>query len=387
MKKIWPFSFYFLYYAAIATYAPYIVLYLQSIGLTGAQIGTLMGLLPLITILSTPFWTGLADRTNRHRSVMSLTMLVGIACLATLPFLNTYFPVFILAVALNAFFPSVIPLADSASMFMLADHGELYGRLRLGGTIGFGLTATLAGALVQNYGLRIAFWGAATLFACSLLVSQKFEHSSTTVEPNRSSGKISQLLVNPRWLLFLLLGMTCGSAFSATHTYFFPYMKNMGAGETIMGLALSIGTVVEIPVLLFVNRLILRFKPFKLLVFSMIATGLRLLGFALAPNPTVVILVQLLNGFTFPVTIIAGVSYAAENAPDGLRASAQGQFNAVMSGFGAAIGGFSGGILFERIGGPGLYLVYTLVVFAVLLLVTLAWRKLPPIPSSTISRA
>ena len=81
MRKFWPFSFYFLYYAAIATYAPYTVLYLQSLDYSGTQIGILMGILPLITLVSTPFWTGIADRTDRHRLVTSITMLIGIGCL------------------------------------------------------------------------------------------------------------------------------------------------------------------------------------------------------------------------------------------------------------------------------------------------------------------
>ncbi len=377
MKKFWSFSFYFLYYAAIAFYAPYIVLYLQSIGFSGAQIGTLMGILPLITILSNPFWTSLADRTRRHQWVMNLNMLVGITCLALLPFLKTYPLVFALAIFQNSFFPSAIPLADSAVMYMLAEHKEGYGRLRLGGTIGFGIMATLAGVLVQRYGLKLAFWGGSALLAGALLVSQPFQHESAPAEAGALPGKASRLLRNPRWLLFLLIGLTCGSAFAVINTYLFPFMKSMGAGESTMGLALTIGTVAEIPVLLFVDRLMVRLKPYWLLILAMVATGLRLLGMGLSASPTAVIFVQLLNGFTFPVATIAGVSFAAEYAPAGFRASAQGQFSAALMGFGAAIGGYSSGILLERIGGQGMYRVYSLVVFSVLALVVLAWRKLP----------
>ena len=103
MKKIWPFSFYFLYFAAIATYAPYMVLYYRNLEFSGAQIGTLTGITPLIALLSVPLWTGIADRTNRHKLVMSLCMLVGIACLFILPSLKTFTMVLSLAV-LSTFF-------------------------------------------------------------------------------------------------------------------------------------------------------------------------------------------------------------------------------------------------------------------------------------------
>ena len=85
MKKVWPFSFYFVYFAAIAAFAPYMVLYYQSVGLSGAQIGLLTGIGPLITLVSVPFWTGLANTTGRHGLIMSAAILVGAAVLTLLP--------------------------------------------------------------------------------------------------------------------------------------------------------------------------------------------------------------------------------------------------------------------------------------------------------------
>jgi hypothetical protein len=70
MRKIWPFTFNFLLYAAFAFVAPYIVLYYQGLGFTGTQIGLLTGIVPLITLFSSPLWTGLADATHRHRLLM-----------------------------------------------------------------------------------------------------------------------------------------------------------------------------------------------------------------------------------------------------------------------------------------------------------------------------
>lgn len=65
------------------------------------------------------------------------------------------------AVFLNIFSAPVSSLVNSATMYMLGNEKDLYGRIRLGGTIGFGIAASIVGVLVKNHGLKMAFWIAA----------------------------------------------------------------------------------------------------------------------------------------------------------------------------------------------------------------------------------
>jgi PPP family 3-phenylpropionic acid transporter len=376
MRKIWPFTFNFLWFASIAFVAPYIVLYYQRLGFTGTQIGLLTGITPLITFISAPFWTVLADARRRHRLIMSIAMLAGVITIVIYPLLNAFLPILLIVILLNTFLALVQPFADSATMFMLADEKEMYGRIRLGGTLGYGLVASIAGVVVSNFGLRLAFWGSASLMLVAFIVSQKLVYGQMKAE-DPVGGRARTLLMNPRWLLFLVVAFAGGLTLAATNNYFFPYMKELGADESIMGFALTIGTIVEIPVLFWGNRLLKLFKSYRLLMLAMVLTGIRLLLFAISGTPSIVLIVQLLNGLNFPIMWVAGVSYANENAPVGMSTTAQGFFGAMVMGFGNAVGGFMGGLLLERMGGHGLYLVYGVIVLVTVAVVALLGRRLP----------
>lgn len=379
MRRTWPFAFNVLFFAGTAFFGPFIVLYYQSLGFTGAQIGVLTGIAPLITLVCAPLWTGFADATHRHRLLMTVAMVCGSLTIFATPFFNLFAPLLLVAVLGNAFFSPVAAFADSAIMFMLGDAKDMYGRIRLGGTIGYGISASVAGALVQNLGLKVAFWGGAALIFMACFVSQRLVHS-TVKAGHLTVAEVRALLTNRRWLVFLTLGFAAGLTLAVNNNYFFPFMKELGAAESTMGLALTIGTISEVPVLLVANRLIRRLKPYGLLILSMVITALRMVLFGVVSAPGVVLFVQLINGLTFVTVWVAGVSYADENAPPGMGATAQGLFGAMVFGVGGAVGGFFGGPLLETIGGRGLYLVSGTVVLVIVAAAAFVQTRLPAEP-------
>ncbi len=371
MKKATPFTFYFLYYSAAAVLTPYFVLYFQQMGYNGAQIGLLAGLAPLLTLIGAPLWTGIADATGRHRLIMSLAILLTVLGAILFPFLQTFALVILAVVLINLFIAPVNSMADNATMAMLAGEKQMYGRVRLGGSFGWGLAAPLAGLLVEAHGLQWAFWSYAALMLIGLFVSQALIH------PKFEAGKflergVGSLLSSRRWILFLALAFVCGMCFAATSNYLFPFLAELHATKPTMGLALTLATVSELPVLFFANRLIRWLKAYGLLVLGLFVTALRMLLFAAFNSVVAVLIVQLLlQGLTFPAVWAAGVSYADENAPAGLHATAQGLFGAAVFGFGAAAGGFFGGLLLDSLGGRNMYLLLGL--FALVSQAVIMW--------------
>jgi PPP family 3-phenylpropionic acid transporter len=382
VKKLISFSYYVVFFAAQAAFLPFIVLYYQELGFDGAQIGLLTGIIPLITLVAVPLWTRLADATGKHRLIMSFAMSIGVVGFVIFPMVRAFAPLLLLGVLINSFLSPVSSFADSATVLMLGDQKDLYGRIRIGGTIGYGVMAPIAGLLVENQGLKMAFWGAAMLFFLGMLISQKFEYAEGR-EEDSEGGSVWTLLRNPHWLLFMFLAFAAGLSLAATGTYFYPYMKELGVKESMMGVAVTVGTVAELPTFFFGNRLLKRFGAYRLFLLAMVMNGARPLLFAISGSVIPILLIQLLNVLAFPATWLAGVAYANENAPDNLKTTAQGLFGTMIFGVGMAAGGFFGGVLLESIGGQGMFAVFGAVVLGVTIFVSVIKRGLSAEKSET----
>jgi PPP family 3-phenylpropionic acid transporter len=183
---------------------------------------------------------------------------------------------------------------------------------------------------------------------------------------------VRKLLLNKRLLLFLALVFAGGMAQTTVNSFLFLYMADMQASNMLMGLALTVSTISEIPLLFFGDRLLMRLGARGLLVMSMLAYFLRLLLYALNTQAWLVLPIQLLHGFTFSAMWIAGVSYANEIAPPGLGATAQGLFTTTLFGFSAGPGAFLAGAIYQSSGSHLMYLAFAGLVGVGLLLYWLA---------------
>ena len=377
MRYFWPFAANVLFFACDAIVMPFFILYYEQLGFSGPQIGLLIGLPPLVTLVAAPLWTNLADNTRRHRAVVNLLLLGAALCLALLPRLASFWAVLLDIVLLNACFLPVTAFIDSATLFMLADRREYYGRVRVGGSIGFGASGLLAGLIAAAYGLNVALWAGAGLLLLTLVAAQGLEFGAPAPAAHErpARGSVATLLADRSWPPFLALAFAGGLFTVISTNYLLAYFTQIGAPQATLGVALAIGVMTEIPLLFFGDQLLRRFPAYALFVAALLLCSLRLLLFAVVRSPSAALVVQLLNGVNYPLMWLAGVTYAHEHAPPGLAATAQGVLAAMVGGVGAAAAGFAGGPLLAWLGGPGTYAVFGLVILAIVAGV-LVWQRL-----------
>ena len=375
--KFWLPCYYFIYYGGLASLLPFLGLYYQSRGLIGSEIGLLTAISPLVTLVAAPLWSGVADATRRHKVIFTFSVLSVIVIsflIYNASSLAWLIPIVIGFAFLGA---PIMPLMDSSTMLLLEGRRDQYGRIRLWGAVGWAVAAPVAGWLMQRNGLEWSFYIYASLAGLALLTAAPIPMGNARVTIPFWDG-VRTLFSNPRWTSFLVIMFMIGASAASVSTYLYLHMKSLGADTTMIGASLTISTVSEVPMYFFAERILRRFKWSGLLLIALPLYIVRLLLYSVIDSPAIILIIQLVHGFTVPAIWAAGISYVAETAPPGLGATTQGIFAGVLNGLGSATGAYLGGVVYQNFGAVRMFQVFALILFVALLLFILSGNRATP---------
>ena len=349
-----PKTFYAFYYAAAACFMPFLPLYYAQIGLNGDQIGLLVGIPSVLVLIGGALWGALADASGRHRLALASAIVGSMIFSQVLSITRDFLWLIPLVLVLAFFMAPIVPLVDHAVMELLGEQRRRYGKVRLWGGVGWGLTGPLIGWIVEQHGLGWSFYGYFLLMLGCLLIVLKLPLQGAAIA-GPFGGGLKRLLTDRRWHLFLFLAFVGGLGSGFAFHYLFLYMEEIGASRSTMGWTLSVATLSELIAFALAERCIRRWGTRRVLLTGVFVSLLRLAAYAVATEPWQALAAQLLHGPSFALMWIAGVSWANRLAPEGMGATAQGLFSGVNFGLGGTAAALIGGALYERVGAVSMY--------------------------------
>jgi predicted MFS family arabinose efflux permease len=146
-------------------------------------------------------------------------------------------------------------------------------------------------------------------------------------------------------MLFVVLQAFC----------FVLYMTGMGATAAMLGLAVAVAGVSELPVFLLAPRIVQRGQAHGLLLLGFASYAVRAFAYALSRTPAMGVASQLLHEPSFSASWTGSVTYAREIVPEGWGATAQAAMGSTFFGLAVSAGAIIGGLLYDRIGPVALF--------------------------------
>ncbi len=341
----------YLLFSTFSVVGFFLPLYLQNRGLDAGQIGTTVALGSLVAMVAQPFWGYMSDKKKTVKRI--LLVLMSGCLLASIGFfsMNTVLLIMVFYMLLMFFSTATGPLTETLCISFAQENNKEYGRLRLWGELGVGTSAFMLGFVIERIGVDYLWSLYLMLMGSALCAGLLLRDSKATPKPVDLKA-LGKLLAKPRLLWFLLLIMLVGIPHRMNDTLLSLYLEQMNAPESYLGMAWLVATMSTVPALLMVGKLIKRYNELAILFIASLSYAVRWAIYSLTDNPVVLICAQALHSMTFPLFLVAAITYLGSLVPSELRATGQAAFAVTFGGLAGMIGSAGGGYAFDAIG-PG----------------------------------
>ncbi len=345
-------TFFFLSLMGNGVLMPYLGLYLANKGFTGAELALLLGALPLVKVVAQPLWGLLSDVYQIRRGVLSFS-LFALGLFATLfTVINDFSAILIALVIFSILEAPYIPLGITLTLDYLevGAQQDQFGPIRMWGSVGYILSTFLIGAIFIDKLINVLPFIFALVMGSTGLVSYLLpDQSGTRLRPNWS-GSFRILSQNPKFALFLTGVAFTGATIGISGQYLALYLQDIRAAGWLIGLAIALQPIVEVPLMAQTKNIIARLGIPLALFAGLLVLPLRWSLYALIQQPLLILPVQLLHGFTIMSLMVIGPIYVKSQLPAHWMATGQALYSTAFGGIGMSFGLFVAGYVYGFFG-------------------------------------
>jgi PPP family 3-phenylpropionic acid transporter len=338
---------------------PYMPLWFEAKGLSGAQIGLILAAPMLARILVTPAMAVWADGFALRRTPILLFGLAAGLFYGLIGVTQGFWIWLACWVAAASCLSTIIPLADVLSMKRARIEGFNYGHARGLGSVAFVAANVGMGALLSW--IRpdlILVWTALAAVAAGLaarvLLPADPVHEGGERPGRRDRWRgISDLVRNRPFMLAVI----ATGLIQATHAFYYAFSSLLwtaqGLPKATIGLLWATGVAVEVAFMWFLEPWRRKIGPERLVIIGGLAAVLRWAAYAFSPPLWLLFPLQGLHALSFAAVFMASLQLIERSAPVHSASSAQTISSAFSGGLVIGLATLASGPLYDAVGPRG----------------------------------
>lgn len=386
-----------MFFGGIGSVLPFVALWLDSLGVSGAQSGALLATPPLLVVVFNTLIGRWADHLSDWRKAILICNGLVLALSVGLLFSQQYYVVFVLWALSGLFLMASNPIIDAAALQLTLSRGSDYAKVRSFGSIGFVVGIVAAGKFFETVGLTGFVWVVVTAALLRILAAYQLPQfkRSDSIPPavvNEPILPIRNELSHPtpidasvpspkvEWFSGLKAGfevfkqpgiftVIVGAALlNASHSFYNIYSvlhwTQIGISATAASLLWSIGVIAEVLLMWAFAGISKRVSARHCLLFAGVICVVRWLATGLDPSLGLLVFLQLLHAITFGLTFLAGVNFIARRVEVNHAAQAQSVLATLVT-LNMAIGTAVSGYFYDALAGRGYWLMSVVAIVGV----------------------
>ena len=347
--------YYTVYFLAIGL-TVYASKFYGEIGLSDGQIGLITAVPAFVALFAQPVWGMLADRARYMRDVLVIALVIaGALCFFVPLTIGRFLPMLLLLTAFNLFTLPAMPVGNAISIEYTTAHGHDFGPVRMMGTVGYQVSILLTGVIFATSlrGLYPAV-GAMTIAAagCALLLPpvRGYQHGKERVS-------FTVFFKNPTLLLLFVVVFLGQMASQFSIAFFTKHLGDLGISNAVTGIISMLSVSLEIPFLLFADRLMKKRSIWGWMWIGLVLSGVRFVLLAIVRNPVLIVLAQLLSVANLACFEFFPYVYLGRAAKKEMLSTVQSTYQMIAFGFSRIISSLLGGFIADATGIPTVFAI------------------------------
>ena len=342
--------YFFIFYLSVSIWGPFFNIYLKDMGFTGTQVGIIAAVYQAALFFVVPIWGIFSDRKG-IRVALIITLTMSSLLIFTLRYVHPFYAILGYMMILAFFHHPMGSLLDSLAIQQTQQTSRFsYGAFRVWGSIGWAIGCTLMGRYLITHELAHIFPIAAIFYFITLLSSLalKSEEKKEKQERDFVFSHLVAVFGKKQIMLLLILLIFYGIGISPLYVFINLYYRDIGASNNIIGIAFAVQALSELPFFFFGHKLVDRFGAEKLLLGVVLAAIFRMCIYGFISNPSIAVMLGLMQGITLSLFWVGIVSYLHPLIPVKWRSTGQSLIWAFHLGAGITIGNITIGSLSDH---------------------------------------
>jgi MFS transporter, PPP family, 3-phenylpropionic acid transporter len=343
------------YFATVGLFNPYAPLWFQSLGFSTLVIGAISSLQSWTRVIAPYAWSWAGDHSGRRAELIRLAALGALLAALGLLGVQAAVPVALVTALLFVANSGIVPLYEATLAHLLGTTDGIdaarYGRVRMWGSVGFIVSVTAFGALLEWAGIQIFPAFVAAMNALLLAAALRLPATREDASHDEPAPPVLPLLRRPEVAWFFASVFFTVLAHTSLYAFFSLYLVALGHGKATVGLLWAVSVVVEIAFFWTQGHWFGRFAPHRWLKLVALVTLARFVATAAGGAwVAVLVLAQLTHAVTFAGHHSACIALVHRYFPGRLRGRGQALYTTLGYGLSGVLGGVGGGWLISHLG-------------------------------------
>lgn len=348
---------YFFYFASLGALIPYWSLYLKHLEFTPAQIGELSAILLATKIIAPNVWGWIADYTGKRICIIRLAAFASMSIFAAVLVVRDYWSLLLVLAGFSFFWNAALPQFEVETMNHLGTGKHLYSRIRLWGSVGFIVVASLLAPLLQRWGIELLPWMILVLLAC-IWVNTLLVRGSINGKADHEKASLLKTCSHPPVIALLVACFLTQVSHGPHYAFFSIYLEGYEYSHATIGQLWSLGVIAEIAVFFWMYRWLPKYGAKILLMAAMLLTILRWWLIAVfADYLPLLLFAQLLHAASFGLFHASAIHLIDQYFPGSIQGRGQALYSSIGFGLGGSLGSLMSGYTWDLIGPSHVYLL------------------------------